>query len=71
MDKTLEEIRTRGLAVLKRELGVAGMIRFLQQFDKGSGNWAKERHKWVDQLSMDDIRKMIVKPRARKQRRAG
>jgi hypothetical protein len=71
MDKKLEEIRTKGLAVLKRELGVAGMIRFLQQFDKGSGNWAKERHKWVDQISMEDIRKMIAKPRARKQRRAG
>ena len=63
---TPEEIRTKGLAVLKRELGVAGMIRFLQQFDRGNGNWAKERHKWVDQISMQDIRKMAGKPRGRK-----
>lgn len=26
-----EEIRRRGLAALRRELGLAGMVRFLQQ----------------------------------------
>jgi hypothetical protein len=66
MYRTPEEIRTKGLAVLKRELGVAGMFRFLQQFDRGNGNWARERHKWVDQISMQDIRKMAGKPRGRK-----
>src|SRR2546427_436089 len=38
MYMTPEEIRTKGLSVLKRELGVAGMIRFLQQFDRGNGD---------------------------------
>jgi len=38
MNHTPEQIRTAGLAALKRELGPAGMIRFLQQFDRGSGD---------------------------------
>jgi len=70
MYKTPEEIRTKGLAVLKRELGVVGMIRFLQELSPGKGDWAKERHKWVDQITMDDLRKMIAEPRARKTKRA-
>jgi hypothetical protein len=71
MYRTPEEIRSKGLAVLKRELGVEGMIRFLQQFDRGSGDWAKERHKWADQFTMDDLRRIVVKPRLRKPRKAG
>jgi len=70
MYKTPEEIRTKGLSVLKRELGVAGMIRFLQQFDRGSGDWATERHKWADNLSWDDIKKAAGKLRRPKRARA-
>lgn len=33
-----EEIRTAGLAALKRELGIVGMVRFLQQFEMGHGD---------------------------------
>jgi len=69
MYKTPEEIRTKGLSVLKRELGVAGMIRFLQQFDRGSGDWATERHKWADSLSWDDIKKAAGKLRRPKRAR--
>ncbi len=56
MTLTLEQIRNKGLAALRRELGKAGMIRFLQQFETGSGNYARERHAWVDQTSLDEIR---------------
>lgn len=56
MTMTLEQIRKKGLAALRRELGKAGMIRFLQQFETGSGNYARERHAWVDGTSIDEIR---------------
>ncbi len=41
MTLTLEQIRRRGLAALRRELGKAGTIRFLQQFETGSGDYAR------------------------------
>ena len=56
MALTLEEIRQRGLMTLRKELGRAGMIRFMQQFETGSGDYARERHDWVDQISLADIR---------------
>ncbi len=70
MYKTPEEIRSKGLSVLKRELGVAGMIRFLQQFDRGSGDWATERHEWADSLTWDDIKKAAGKLRRYKKPRS-
>lgn len=72
MADTMEQIRRRGLAALRRELGRAGMIRFIQQFDPGEGNYAVERHAWVDQTSLAEI-KMTARRRAtrvRKTRRA-
>jgi hypothetical protein len=44
---TPEQIRHAGLDALRRELGVAGMVRFLQQFDGGSGNYSSDRWQWL------------------------
>jgi hypothetical protein len=70
MRLTGEQIRVRGLAALKRELGRAGLVRFLQQFDRGSGDWAKERRNWLADMTMDEIRTAAAKLLRRK-RRAG
>jgi hypothetical protein len=51
----LEVIRTRGLHALKEELGVNGMIRFLQQFEVGRGNYTDDRHQWLDGLTLEAI----------------
>ena len=42
------------------------MIRFLQQFETGNGDYARERHSWVDQTSLDDIRGAANGKRAKK-----
>jgi hypothetical protein len=66
---TQEEIRTRGIDVLRRELGAVGMLRFLRQFDQGKGDYTKERHRWLDRLTIDDIFKDARSlRRARKQK---
>lgn len=52
---TLEEVRARGIAALSKELGVAGMIRFLQQFESGRGDYSKERDANLGDLSVDQI----------------
>ena len=41
---TTEQIRNRGLEALKQELGVVGMVRFLQQFTNGEGDYSVDRH---------------------------
>ena len=65
MTLTLDQIRRKGLAALHRELGIDGMIRFLQQFETGSGDYARERHAWVDQISLDDIRAAAIGKRSK------
>ncbi|HEX4054597.1 MAG TPA: hypothetical protein VHX86_10065 [Tepidisphaeraceae bacterium] len=70
MRKTPEQIRTAGLAALKRELGAAGMIRFLQHFQRGAGDWATQRGDWADRTTLAEIRRLAPRAKDRK-RRAG
>ena len=55
---TPQQIRIAGLAVLARELGLVGMIRFMQQFEMGQGDYSKDRHQWLDPYTVDDIARM-------------
>ena len=52
---TLEDIRRAGLAALSRELGPVGMVRFLQQFEKGQGDYSSDRHQWLGDLTLEAI----------------
>ncbi len=44
---TPEALYRAGLDALRRELGVVGMTRFLQQVQTGSGNYTAERWQWL------------------------
>ena len=57
MQRTLNEVRQEGLEALRERLGRADMIRFLQQFETGSGDYARERHEWVDKVTLEDIQR--------------
>jgi len=49
------ELNRKGFSVLVNALGHADAIRFIRQFDNGSGNYTKERHQWLDKLTLEDI----------------
>jgi len=57
---TLMQIRAVGLAALMRELGPVGMIRFLQQYETGSGDYSRDRHAWLDDLEATTIATEIL-----------
>jgi hypothetical protein len=59
----LLQIRHMGIEVLVRELGPVAMIRFLQQFEVGVGDYSKERHQWLGNITMDDIVEKTVSKR--------
>ena len=52
---TPEQVRTLGLEILSRELGPAGMLRFIQLFDAGHGDYSKERHHLLSDQNVDDV----------------
>lgn len=66
MAMTLEEIRQAGLEALRKRLGRVGTIRFLQQFQTGSGDYGSDRHAWVDRTSMQEIRNASRRKRSKK-----
>ncbi len=49
------ELYRKGFQALVDALGYVDAIRFIRQFDNGSGDYTKERHQWLDQLTMDEI----------------
>ncbi|MEW6521902.1 MAG: hypothetical protein AB1461_21130 [Thermodesulfobacteriota bacterium] len=61
---TAEQIRHIGLQALGRDLGPDGMIRFLQQFETGWGDYTEERHQWLQKTNVKDLADKIVQQRA-------
>lgn len=49
------QIRQQGLDALVKALGPVGMVRFLHQFDMGSGDYTGERSQWLASLTLEDI----------------
>ncbi len=56
---SLKQIREVGLEALTKTLGPVDMVRFLQQFEKGSGDYTKNREKWLRGISLQSILKEI------------
>lgn len=48
-------IRKIGLEALAKALGPIGMVRFLQQFEVGVGNYTKERARWLKDIDIKTI----------------
>jgi hypothetical protein len=67
MNANLSVIREKGLRVLKKELGPAGMVYFIRQFYSGSGNYTEERHALQKSTSIKEIADRIkVKKQAKR-----
>jgi acyl-CoA thioesterase FadM len=55
----LAELRKQGYKALTDALGIVGMIRFLQQFDVGEGDYTRDRAQWLDLLTMHDFQAYV------------
>jgi hypothetical protein len=60
MQRTLDEVRRDGLAALEERLGRADMVRFLQQFETGRGDYSRERRSWVDETTLENIQRIAL-----------
>jgi hypothetical protein len=50
----LVEIRKTGLQALKEALGPVGMVRFIQQYENGCGDYTKEKYQQPD-VTVEEI----------------
>ena len=60
--KTLHQIQQEGLDVLVEKLGPDDAIRFLHIYEPGSGDWTKDRRKYLEN-DPDKIIKHIMERR--------
>ena len=63
---SLYQIRTVGFEALIKELGPAGAVRFIQQYETGRGNYTRDRRKLLPKKNVKEIGKQIMKERQAK-----
>jgi hypothetical protein len=60
---TDEQFERHALEVLRRELGVDGLARFLRLDRSGSGDYTKDRMQWQNNLTIEQILDSIKRRR--------
>ena len=58
-------LRKLGLEALCKSLGPIGMVRFLQQYETGTGDYTRERDLWLKDINIESIA-MELKNRRKK-----
>ena len=58
--RELERIRREGLKALKDKLGVEGMIKFIQMYCDGKGDYTKEKYENNEELTIEDFEKYLA-----------
>ena len=58
-DMSLVELQNKGCQILEEHLGIVGMLKFLQLFDVGYGDYTKEREKFLGTPTIDEIKAEI------------
>ncbi len=53
--KTDYEIQETAFELLNKQLGITNLIRFMQQYDKGYGNYTKDRDHWQKDYTIDSL----------------
>jgi hypothetical protein len=61
------ELRAAGCKALAGALGPPGMASFLRQFERGNGNYTRDRKEWLNNQSVQTVAQRI---RSRKKNRS-
>jgi hypothetical protein len=59
-----DQFREHALEILERELGEAGVARFLRLNVAASGDFTRDRHKWQKGVTVREIADRIAKRKA-------
>jgi hypothetical protein len=50
-----DEFERHAFGVLRQELGLDGLARFLRLCRAGSGDYTRDRHRWLDGATVQEI----------------
>jgi hypothetical protein len=63
MEMTDKQFRQHALEILQRTLGAGGFARFLRVYRPGGGDYTRDRHKWQQGITVQQIVEDIKKRR--------
>ncbi|MBF0503249.1 MAG: hypothetical protein HQM09_24215, partial [Candidatus Riflebacteria bacterium] len=43
-----------GLRAVRDRLGAEGLVRFLQEFERGRDDYTRDRHQWLPEVGLDE-----------------
>jgi hypothetical protein len=52
---TDDEFERHALSILRQELGLDGFARFLRLYRAGSGDYTRDRHRWLEGSTVQEI----------------
>jgi hypothetical protein len=56
LEETSDEAFERhAFAILRRELGLDGLARFLRIYRSGTGDYTRDRHRWLEGATIQEI----------------
>jgi len=60
------EVQKRAFRILLREMGLAETLRFNMNYERGSGDYAKERPQYFKDTTVDELYDEILSQRKKK-----
>jgi hypothetical protein len=63
------QLAADGFAALVDKLGMAEAVRFVQLYHQGAGDYARERHEWLDQMSRAQMANLMANTRKKTARK--
>jgi hypothetical protein len=63
LEMTDEQFREHAFGILQKTLGAGGLARFLRVYRPGSGDYTRDRHKWQQGITVQQIAADIKKRR--------
>ena len=66
IQRTPAQLAADGFRALVEKLGVVDASRFLHLYDPGHGDYTADRHRWLDQVTLDNWARLMAEVQARR-----
>ena len=65
------QLAADGFAAMVQKLGMADAIRYVQLYHQGAGDYTRERHEWLDEVSNDQVANLMARTQKKRPRKQG
>jgi hypothetical protein len=55
------QLAADGFAAMVQSLGMADAVRYVQLYHQGDGDYTRERHQWLDEVSHEQVANLMAR----------